>query len=157
MVRLNCEALVTLTHALLPDLRESGAGVLLNVASAAAFQPTPYMAVYGATKAFVLSFTEGLAEELAGTGVIACAFCPGPVETEFGQIAGTGGRFTDVPGQITADQAALEALRQVRRRAVVHVPGPWNKLAAGAGRLLPRALLRRASARVLRPAEGGTP
>jgi uncharacterized protein len=154
MVRLNCEALVLLAHALLPELRARAPSVLLNIASAAAFQPTPYMAVYGATKAFVLSFTEGLAEELRGTGVTVSAFCPGPVETEFGEIAGTGKRFREVPGILTAVAAAQAALAQVDRREVVHVPGPWNKLAATGGRLLPRALLRRVSGRVLRPGEG---
>lgn len=154
MVRLNCEALVLLSHALLPDLRAHTPAVLLNVASAAAFQPTPYMAVYGATKAFVLSFTEGLAEELRGSGVTVAAFCPGPVQTEFGDIAGTGRRFREVPGVLTAEVAAREALAQVERREVVHVPGPWNKVASMGGRFLPRALLRRVSARVLRPGEG---
>jgi uncharacterized protein len=154
MVRLNCEALVLLAHALLPDLRARAPSVLLNIASAAAFQPTPYMAVYGATKAFVLSFTEGLAEELRGSGVTVSAFCPGPVETEFGEIAGTGQRFREVPGILTAAAAAQAALAQVDRREVVHVPGPWNKLATTGGRLLPRALLRRVSGRVLRPGEG---
>jgi short-subunit dehydrogenase len=154
LVRLNCEALVLLSHALLPDLRAHAPAVLLNIASAAAFQPTPYMAVYGASKAFVLSFTEGLAEELRGAGVTVAAFCPGPVATEFGEIAGMGQRFREVPGILTAEVAAREALAQIDRRDVVHVPGPWNKLAAAGGRFMPRALLRRVSARVLRPGEG---
>lgn len=157
MVRLNCEALVLLTHALLPDLRAAaangGRAVLLNVASAAAFQPTPFMAVYGATKAFVLSFTEGLAEELRGSGVAPVAFCPGPVATEFGEVAGTGRRFNEIPGILTAEQAARAALAQADRGDVVYVPGPLNRLAAQAGSFLPRGLVRRVSARVLRPKE----
>lgn len=153
MLRVNCEALVLLAHAFLPELRAAGGGAILNVASAAAFQPTPYMAVYGATKAFVLSFTEGLAEELRGSGVWAGAFCPGPVDTEFGQVAGTGGRFGTPPGMLTAEAAALEAIEQLRDREVVWVPHPIYKLTAAASRLVPRAVLRRVSGRVHRPTE----
>jgi short-subunit dehydrogenase len=145
MVRVNCEALVVLTHALLPDLRASGDGVVLNVASAAAFQPTPFMSVYGATKAFVLSFTEGLAEELRPAGVLVAAFCPGPVATEFGAVAGVGQRFERVPSVLSAEDAALEALTQVRRREVVHVPTMVYRLTSKVPRLLPRGVMRRIS------------
>lgn len=154
MLRTNCEALVLLTHAFLPQLRASGSGSVLNVASAAAFQPTPYMTVYGATKAFVLSFSEGLAEELRGTGVWIGAFCPGPVETEFGEVAGSAGHIARQPGRLTAEAAAREALAQLRGREVVLVPHLVYKITAAASRLLPRALLRRVSGRVHRPTEG---
>ena len=145
MVRVNCEALVLLTHALLPDLRASGDGVVLNIASAAAFQATPFMSVYGATKAFVLSFSEGLAEELRPAGVLVGAFCPGPVETEFGAVAGVGERFARVPSVLTAEEAAREALAQVRRREVVHVPTMVYRLTSEVSRLLPRGVMRRIS------------
>jgi uncharacterized protein len=153
LVRVNCEAVVLLSRALADDLRAGGGGVILNVASAAAFQPTPYTTVYGATKAFVLSFSEGLAEELRGTGVHVGAFCPGPVQTEFGAVAGTGDRFGRPPGMLTAEAAAREALAQLDGREVVRVPHPIYKLTAAASRLLPRAVLRRVSGRVHRPAE----
>ncbi|ACG75121.1 short-chain dehydrogenase/reductase SDR [Anaeromyxobacter sp. K] len=153
MLRVNCEALVLLSHAFLPELRAAGGGAILNVASAAAFQPTPYTAVYGATKAFVLSFTEGLAEELRGSSVWAGTFCPGPVDTEFGEVAGTGGRFGKPPGMLTAEAAALEAIEQLRDREVVWVPHPIYKLTAAASRLVPRAVLRRVSGRIHRPTE----
>ncbi|BDG02793.1 SDR family NAD(P)-dependent oxidoreductase [Anaeromyxobacter oryzae] len=153
LVRVNCEAVVLVSRAFVADLRAGGGGTILNVASAAAFQPTPYMAVYGGTKAFVLSFTEALAEELRGTGVRAGAFCPGPVETEFGAVAGTGNRFERPPGILTAEEAAREALRQLERGEVVRVPHPIYKLTAAASRLIPRAVLRRASGRIHRPAE----
>jgi short-subunit dehydrogenase len=153
MVRLNCEALVLLTHALLADLAAARDGVVLNVASAAGFQPTPFMSVYGATKAFVLAFTEALDEEVRPRGVRALAFCPGPVRTEFGDVAGTGGRFHDVPGEISADEAAVAALDQVAARQVVAVPGPWNKAATTLGQLLPRGVVRWASGRILKPSE----
>jgi uncharacterized protein len=153
LLRTNCEALVLLTRAFLPLLRASGEGFVLNVASAAAFQPTPYTTVYGATKAFVLSFSEALAEELRGTGVGAGAFCPGPVATEFGAVAGTGDRFVAPPGILTAEAAAREALAQLRAREVVRVPHPLYKLTAVVTRLLPRALVRRVSGRAHRPTE----
>ena len=151
MLRLNCEALVACTHALLADLTAAGDAAVLNVASAAGFQPTPYMAVYGATKAFVLSFTEALDEELQGTGVRALAFCPGPVHTEFGEVAGVGERFRQVPGALSALEAAEAALRQLDDREVVLVPGAWSKVTTTLSQLLPRGVVRRVSSQVLRP------
>lgn len=151
MVRLNCEAVVRLTHAFLPELERGGGGFVLNVASAAAFQPTPFMTVYGATKAFVLSFTEGLAEELRGAPVGVGAFCPGPVATEFGEVAGTGQRFGAPPGLLTAAAAAAEALAQLRAREVVRVPHLVYKLTTTALRVLPRGLVRRLSGQAHRP------
>jgi short-subunit dehydrogenase len=153
MIRLNCEALVLTTHALLPDLKDAGGAAVLNVASAAGFQPTPFMAVYGATKAFVLTFTEALGEELRGSEVRALAFCPGPVETEFGQVAGTGGRFHAVPGMITAEAAAAAALEQLAEGTPVTVPGPIAWVATTLSQLMPRGLVRRVSSRLLRPTE----
>lgn len=147
LVRLNCEAVVFLTHALLPQLRASADGVVLNVASAAAFQPTPYMSVYGASKAFVLSFSEGLAEELRDAGVFVGAYCPGPVETEFGEVAGAAQRLESVPAVLSADAAAHEALAQIARREVVYVPKALYRIATSAGRFLPRSVIRRISAR----------
>ncbi len=151
LVRVNCESLVLLTHALLPQLRASGEGVLLNVASAAGFQPTPFMSVYAASKAFVLSFTEGLAEELRGTGVFVGAFCPGPVATEFQAVSGAAHRFRKPPAVLSAEEAAAEALGQVARREVVHVPRPLYRFATTAGRLLPRSVVRRIAGRANRP------
>jgi len=147
MVRLNCEAVMFLTHALLPQLRASGAGVVLNVASAAAFQPTPYMTVYGASKAFVLSFSEGLAEEMRGKSIWIGAYCPGPVETEFGEVSGARGRIEHVPQVLSAEDAAREALAQIASGKVIHVPKPLYRFASATVRLLPRALVRRISAR----------
>jgi short-subunit dehydrogenase len=149
MIRLNCEALVLVSRAFLPGFVLRG-GFILNVASAAAFQPTPYMALYGATKALVLSFTEGLAEELRGGPAGAGAFCPGPVETEFQEVAGgrTGG-----PGGLSAEAAARVALSQLRGREVVRVPGVVYKLSAASVRLFPRAWVRRVSGRFHRPSQ----
>src|SRR5512139_593388 len=88
MIDLNCGTLVELAHAVLPGMIERKQGAILNVASTAAFQPGPGMAVYFATKAFVLSFSEALHEEVRKDGVTVSALCPGPTATEFGQVAG---------------------------------------------------------------------
>lgn len=149
MIQLNCEALVLLCRAFLPGFSERG-GFILNVASAAAFQPTPNMTLYGATKAFVLSFTEGLAEELRGGRAGAGAFCPGPVETEFQKVAKgrTGGTSF-----LSAEAAARAALHQLHGREVVRVPGFVYKLTVTSVRLFPRAWVRRVSGRFHRPSE----
>jgi short-subunit dehydrogenase len=155
MIRVNCEAVVLLTRAFLPALFRRGGGFVLNVASVAGFQPMPYLSVYGATKAFVLSFTEGLSEELRGTGVGAGAFCPGPVATEFQQVSGTARRPVQGPGRLTAEEAARRALAQIHRRKVVRVPSLVYRLWTVALRLFPRRVISRLSGRVYRPAEPG--
>jgi short-subunit dehydrogenase len=152
MVRTNCDALILLTRALLPELMASGDGVVLNVASAGGFQPMPFMAAYGATKAFVIAFTEALAAEAPG-GVRFAALCPGPVDTEFGLVAGTGGRFNRVPGGISAEEAARAGLELIRGGRVLSIPGPFNKLAVFASRFAPRSLVRHIAARLMRPRE----
>lgn len=143
-VRLNCEALVALTGAVLPDLVARKSGVILNVASSAGFQPTPFMSVYGATKAFVLSFSEALSEELRGTGVTVTALCSGPVLTEIFASGGAGkreGRGYD----ITAEECARYAIDAASRGRVVATPGVRNKLLDIVTRFSPRALVRRVS------------
>jgi short-subunit dehydrogenase len=89
-VRLNVEAVVALTHGLLPQLFARARGGIINVAPQMAFQPMPYFASYAASKAFVLSFSEALAEELRGTGMRVTAVAPGFVSTEFTEVAGSG-------------------------------------------------------------------
>src|SRR3954471_15428576 len=104
-VRLNCEAVVTLCHAFLPGMVERCHGGVINVASSAGMQPIPYEAVYSATKAFVISFTDAIHTELRGTGVRAMAVNPGPVPTEWQQVAGyEEGRDVPAPGEIPAEQ-----------------------------------------------------
>jgi hypothetical protein len=147
-VRLNCESLVAITAAFVGDLVAQKQGVILNVASSAGFQPTPGMTTYGATKAFVLSFSEGLSEELRGTGVTVTALCPGPVATEFfaGGGAGTDGR-TPSSAEITPAECARFALDAAERGRVVAVPGLSTKFLAWGSRLAPRSWVRRISAR----------
>ena len=121
--------------------RKSGA--ILNIASTAAFQPGPGMAVYFATKAFVLSFSEALHEEVGRHGVTVTALCPGPTATEFGEVAGWRGHpMIDLLSARSGDvvRAGLAALD--KRRAVV-IPGLINKSAAQGHRFLPRWLLRK--------------
>ena len=109
MVRLNCEAVVRLTGDFLPGMLERGRGGVIVVASTAGMQPLPYEAVYGASKAFALNFTEALHAELKGTGVRCLAVNPGPVPTEWQQVAGyddVGGEM--MPGAIEADQVVSD-------------------------------------------------
>lgn len=139
-VALNVTTLVALTRALLPGMVASGRGALVNVASLAGHQPAPGMAVYGATKAFVLSFTEALAVELRGTGVRVLCLSPGSTRTEFYAVSGTsdeGARF-QTPEQVVA--TALRALDRRRTPASV-VSGHANRLLAATSRVLPRRLV----------------
>jgi short-subunit dehydrogenase len=148
-VQLNVAALTELTCALLPQMRARDRGAIVNVASTAAFQPVPYMAVYGATKAYVLSFTEALWAETRGTGVRVTALCPGATDTAFfdsaSDSASIGCRMA--PGQVVA--AAFSALDH--RRSTV-VPGLGNRLLAGSTRLAPRQAVARLAERRMRPA-----
>jgi short-subunit dehydrogenase len=147
-IQLNCSSLVTLTSRLLPAMLERGRGGVLNVASTAGFQPIPTMAVYAATKAFVLSFTEALWAETRTSGVRVMALCPGATETEFFQVAGNKEFMTR--GRQSADEVAEFGLRAFfDGSAPSVVPGVKNKLAATGYRFLPRAAMARfAGARV---------
>jgi short-subunit dehydrogenase len=148
MIDLNCGALVELAHAVLPGMIERKSGAILNVASTAAFQPGPGMAVYFATKSFVLSFSEALHEEVRGQGVKVSALCPGPTATEFGQVAGFGpsnpsSKLAAASGPVV--QAGIEGLE--RNEAIV-IPGLMNKATAQAHRFFPRGMVRRAVGRL---------
>ncbi|MBU6336833.1 MAG: SDR family oxidoreductase [Acidobacteria bacterium] len=147
MVELNVDALHDLTLRALPGMLERGTGAILNVASTAAFQPLPYFATYGATKAFVLSFTEGLSYELGGTGVSCTALCPGPVKTEFAEVAGSAGFEDAMPSFAFVDardvaRAAVEGMVKGSRTVI---PGKANWVQAQAGRISPRAITLRLS------------
>ena len=146
-VRLNCESLVAITAAFVGDLVAQKQGVILNVASSAGFQPTPGMTTYGATKAFVLSFSEGLSEELRGTGVTVTALCPGPVATEFFAAGGASDARTPSPSELTPADCARFAIEAAERGRVVAVPGFSTKVLAWSSRLAPRSWVRRIAAR----------
>ncbi len=143
MIDLNVGTLTDLCRAVAPGMIERRSGGILNVASTAAFQPGPGMAVYFATKAYVLSLTEALHEELKPHGIKVTALCPGPTKTEFGAVAGFGDRGAfdrmamDSPSVV---KAGLEGLD--RNRAVV-VTGWLNKVGAASTRFVPRPLVRK--------------
>jgi short-subunit dehydrogenase len=155
LVAVNVNSLVALTRLLLPGMIERGHGRILNVASTAAFQPGPYMAVYFATKAFVLSFSEALSYELKGTGVTATALCPGVTRSEFFREAGfPPGRPSSRMDPARVARAGIEGM--LRGRALV-VPGLLNRLGVWAARLFPRALVRGGVGRVQRKLVGEAP
>jgi uncharacterized protein len=140
MVAVNVVALTDLTKLFLPAMIERRRGRVLNVASTAAFQPGPFMAIYYATKAYVLSFTEAIAEELAGTGVTATALCPGVVPSGFQDTAGLSDNalLLHSPGVKSADfvaEAGYDAMMHGRR---VVVPGALNKIGVQSLRIAPR-------------------
>ncbi|MFT3926663.1 MAG: SDR family oxidoreductase [Myxococcales bacterium] len=147
-VRLNALVSVELTHRLLPAMIANKAGGVLVVTSTGGFYPTPKLAVYGGTKAFLLSFTEALSEELRGTGVHTLAVCPGATASEFGEVAGMQAVMEKTP-LMSPEAVAKAALRAWDQRAVICVPGLSNKVMVQAAQWLPRALTRRAMAALL--------
>lgn len=151
MIALNCTAVVDLAHAFLPAMLARKGGGILNVASVAAFQPLPHMAIYGATKAFVLSFTEALWAEVRGAGVKVSALCPGPVDTPFFEATGTPRLRKTVPKGLMMQprpvvEAALAALEAGRP---VCIPGAPNLALAQLPRFLTRSFMAKMSARVM--------
>jgi uncharacterized protein len=142
MIRVNVEALVELTTMWLPGMTQRGTGAVINLASVAGFQPIPVQAVYAATKAFVLSFSEATAAELKGTGVTMTALCPGPVETEF---TDAGGFKSEKPGPSfvwsTAKDVAKAGIEGAEKGKRVVIPGIGNQLTANLGRHGPRSFV----------------
>jgi uncharacterized protein len=134
----------------LPGMVGRGRGGLIVVTSAGGFYPTPYLAAYGATKAFLLSYTEALATELRGTGVKAMALCPGPVRTEFGEVAGMGELMATAPGLMSADAVVESALGAFAAGRTTHIPGAGNAVSTAVFARLPRAATRRVMDRVFR-------
>jgi len=149
-VLLNVVALHRLTAAALPGCVAHGTGGVLNVASTAAFQPVPYMATYGATKAFVLHFTEALAVELAGSGVRVTVLCPGATRTEFGEVAGNV-RQIEMAMPMGPVRVAASALRAFDRNQTICIPGAANAVGAYSVRLVPRSVVRRVVAPLFKP------
>jgi short-subunit dehydrogenase len=151
MVQLNIATLTSLTREFLPDLVAAGRGALVNIASVAAYQPCPNMAVYGATKAYVLSLTEALAYETRASGLRVLAVSPGATATEFFDVAGgapdaASGRF-QTPGQVVA-----RTLRELDRRhgPASFVSGRMNAVTAKIAGILPRRLVLAAGGHILR-------
>jgi short-subunit dehydrogenase len=143
IVDVNIRALVELTHALWPRILRKGRGGVLNVASTAAFQPGPFMAVYCASKAFVLSFTEALWEEARGTGVRVSCLCPGYTESAFHQRAGTDKVRLARGSVMPAARAAELGYRAFEANRRVKVAGLANALLARSAAVTPHALVLR--------------
>ena len=148
MLDVNIDAVVQLTAGMLPLMRVRG-GAVVTVASTAAFQPTPYLAAYGASKAFVLHWSLALNEELRGTGVRALAVCPGPTATDFFHRAGLKqGSVPEVFGQ-TPEQVVAESLQALAAGRALVVTGWKNKVLSAFSSKLPKALVARIAAVVL--------
>ena len=153
LVRVNVEAVVALTRGLVPAMVDRRRGGVINVASQMAFQPMPYFAVYAASKAFVLSFSEALAEELRGTGVRVIAVAPGFVSTEFAAIAGSREPERRLP-HLQPDEVVVSSLRAYEQGRTVKVVGAFYAFLTVMGRFAPRAAMRRTMRRVLQPPRG---
>ncbi|HBF87681.1 MAG TPA: short-chain dehydrogenase [Bacteroidales bacterium] len=143
MIRLNILTLTQITKLFLPDMIQRKSGKILNVASVAAFMPGSYMTVYYATKAFVLSYTEGLAGELRGTGVCVSALCPGPTKTDFENKASLDGSdlFKKMP-VASAESVAKIGYKRLQKGKVITITGFINKLSVLSVRFAPRCLVR---------------
>ena len=147
LIDLNISGLTTMLSHFLPPMVERGRGRILNVASIAAFQPVPGLATYAATKAYVLSLTESLSEELAGTGVSITALCPGFTATNMVSTAQEKSGGMKIPQFMIgdADDVARQGYRACLKGEVICVPGTVNLAATVSGRVMPKWLLRRIS------------
>lgn len=150
MVEVNMGALVRWSRLVLPELLQRRGGFILNIASTAGFQPIPYFAVYAASKAFVVSFSEALHEEVRGRGVLVAALCPGPVDTEFQQVAGMNPRFFARSQHV--DEVVEAGMALLRRRAALGWTSGMQRTVSFSVRWLPRCWVRRLAAALLRAA-----
>lgn len=155
MIDLNCRSLVALAHGVLPQMIARRSGGILNLASTAAFQPGPWMAVYYASKAFVLSFSEALHEEVREQGVRVTALCPGPTRTEFAGRAGVADMplFTALASD--ADGVVRDGLAALNLGRAVKVSGAMNALVADATRFTPRVITRKLAGSLQKARRGG--
>jgi short-subunit dehydrogenase len=143
MIDLNVGALTDLCRAVAPAMIKRKSGAILNVASTAAFQPGPKMAVYFATKAFVLSLSEALHEELKPHGIKVSCLCPGPTRTEFGDVAGFGGNGLFDRVAMNAAEVVETGLDGLDSNRAVVVAGWLNKIGAASTRFAPRSIVRK--------------
>lgn len=145
MLQVNIAALTALTQALIPQMISRHRGAVLNVSSSAGFLPIPGMAIYSATKAYVNSFTEALRAELRGTGVSVTALCPGPVHTEFGDVAKRPGGEAETGPEfiyVSVEQTARDALAAVEGDKPLVIPGAFMKLGMFLARITPLPIFR---------------
>ena len=154
MVAVNVDALMRMSHAVLPGMLARGTGGILNVASTIAFQPAPYQAAYGASKAFVLSFSQALWAETRGSGVTVTALCPGPTRTGFVDALGSDVSHTAVYKRLAAPEPVVAAgLRALDRGRPVTIPALRYRVMAIGGRFLPGWVSALVSGRMLRPTD----
>jgi short-subunit dehydrogenase len=151
MIDLNITALTAMTRQFLPGMVERKTGGVINVASTASFQPIPYMGVYAATKAYVLSLSEALAEEVAKDGVKVVCLCPGPTESEFTAVAEFKTDITEKAPMMTAEAVAADGLAAFRAGRVIQIPGMMNALTAISPRFLPRAVVAKVTGMLFKP------
>jgi short-subunit dehydrogenase len=144
MLRVNVTGLVELTRLALPQLVEARRGFVLNIASTAGFQPVPYFSVYAATKSFVLTFSEGLHEELRPRGVLVSCLCPGPVDTEFQQVAGMSPRFFARSQSVR--EVVASGLRALERGRAVAWSSWFQRVSSAVSEISPRRVRRRVAA-----------
>ena len=157
-IAVDVSAVVRLARAFLPGMLARGSGGILNVASAIAFQPAPYQAVYAASKAFVLSFSQALWAEARPAGVSITALCPGPTRTGFVGALGADVGHTAIYRRLAEPEPVIEAgLRALDKGRAVVIPGVRTKVIAASGRFMPREWLNRVSARLLRPVTPSRP
>lgn len=152
MIDLNVRAVVELTHGLVPPMVKRDRGAVINVSSIAAFQPVPYMAVYAATKCFILFLTEALAYELKGSGVYLQALCPGPTATEFLEVSKThSGLFVRRMPMLKPEEVVEASLRGLERGKLRVTPGLANRIVDGLVRVTPRGLTQLVTAQLFKP------
>ena len=148
----NMEALTALIHGVLPAMIDRGEGRILNIASTAAFQPGPFMSVYFASKAYVLSLSEGLRHELAGTGITVTTHCPGPTESAFAAQAGNDKTMLFKRGAVaTSHEVALDAYQAMEKRRSIAVHGFTNWLGTIFVPFVPRWITLRLAAKLNSP------
>jgi short-subunit dehydrogenase len=150
IIDLNVSALVALTHRYLQPMREARRGTIINVSSAAGFQPIPFMATYAASKAFVSAFSEAIAEENRPFGIQVLALCPGSTKTNFFEASNIE-RPIQVKGQQTVEDVVETAMKAVAKNKTKVVSGWANYIGSIAGTLVPNSLSSRVMAKALRP------
>jgi short-subunit dehydrogenase len=150
MVRLNCEALVVLSQHFLPRMLARKAGGIITLASIVSFMPAPYWATYGASKAFVLSFSSALSGEVQGSGVRVMALCPGPVPTGFQEVAGITMAMTPQRSILSAAETVRRGLAAYVRGDDVYVPGALNRISTLSMEMMPRRMLVRTAVNLTR-------
>ena len=153
MIDLNVNALVSLTRLFIPKMIEKNSGGILNVGSLAGFQPGPYATIYYATKSFVLSFTEGLYEELKGKNIKISCLAPGPVDTEFGQISGLDRSPLFKFGTMNVKEVAAEGYTGFKNGKLIIIPGLLNRFLPILVRFSPRFLVRIVTSKLNKNAE----